>query len=145
MQSVGGTAFGFHVVPRHVLGRGFIPPGETPNIAGIGVGGQGGGVTRDMAGQNIVTFCDVDENKAAGTFEAFPKAERFRDDRVLLDKRPRWFRHRGLRGDPGGGVATPGLAWGRRSPIGSGPRRDAFAPAGVPRGPGTAEVLSGPF
>ena len=42
---------------------------------------------RDMAGENIVALCDVDSNKAAGTFKAFPKAEQFRDYRVLLDKR----------------------------------------------------------
>lgn len=87
LQAVGGTAFAFHVVPRHVLGRGFVPPSEKLNIAGIGVGGQGGGVIRDMAGENIVALCDVDSNKAAGTFKAFPKAEIYRDYRVLLDKR----------------------------------------------------------
>ena len=40
-----------------------------------------------MAAENIVALCDVDSNKAAGTFKAFPKAEQFRDYRVLLDKR----------------------------------------------------------
>jgi hypothetical protein len=29
------------VVPRHVLGRGFVPPSDKLNIAGIGVGGMG--------------------------------------------------------------------------------------------------------
>ena len=62
------------------------PPSEKLNIAGIGIGGQGGSVLRDMAGENIVALCDVDSKKAAGTFAAFPKAERFRDYRVLLDK-----------------------------------------------------------
>ena len=61
-------------------------PSEKLNIAGIGIGGQGGGVLRDMATENIVALCDVDSNKAAGTFKAFPKAEQFRDYRVLLDK-----------------------------------------------------------
>src|SRR5437879_3553485 len=86
LQSVAGTTFGFHIVPRHVLGRGFTPPSEKLNIAGIGVGGQGGGVIREMATENIVALCDVDSNKAAATFRAFPKAEIFRDFRVLLDK-----------------------------------------------------------
>jgi predicted dehydrogenase len=87
LQALGGTTFGFQLVPRHVLGRGQTPPSEKLNIAGIGIGGQGGGVLRDMAGENIVALCDVDLKKAAGTFEAFPKAERFRDYRVLLDRR----------------------------------------------------------
>ena len=86
LQSVAGTTFAFHVVPRHVLGMGFTPPSEKLNIAGIGVGGQGGGVIRDMANENIVALCDVDSNKAAGTFKAFPKAAQFRDYRVLLEK-----------------------------------------------------------
>jgi predicted dehydrogenase len=87
LRTVTGTTFAFHVVPRHVLGRGFTPPSEKLNIAGIGIGGQGGGVIRDMASENIVALCDVDANKAARTFKAFPKAEPFRDYRVLLDKR----------------------------------------------------------
>ncbi len=88
MQAAAGTAFGFQVVPRHVLGRGYSPPGEKLNIAGIGIGGQGAGVIREMAaGANIVALCDVDSNKAAATFRAFPKAEQFRDYRVLLDRR----------------------------------------------------------
>lgn len=87
LQAAGAAAFAFHVVPRHVLGRGMTPPSEKLNIAGIGIGGQGGGVLRDMAGENIVALCDVDSIKAAGTFKAFPKAEQYRDYRILLDKR----------------------------------------------------------
>jgi predicted dehydrogenase len=75
------------IVPRHALGgEGQTPPSEKLNIAGVGIGGQGGGVLRDMAGENIVALCDVDSQKAAGTFNAFPKAQRFRDYRELLDK-----------------------------------------------------------
>jgi predicted dehydrogenase len=87
LQAAAVAAFSFEVVPRHVLGRGFVPPSEKLNIAGIGVGGQGGGVIREMAGENIVALCDVDWAKAAGTFGKFPKAEQFRDYRVLLEKR----------------------------------------------------------
>jgi hypothetical protein len=35
------AAAGFFIVPRHVLGRGFIAPSDKLNIAGIGVGGKG--------------------------------------------------------------------------------------------------------
>jgi predicted dehydrogenase len=86
-ETVAGMGVAFHIVPRHVLGRGFTPPSEKLNIAGIGIGGQGGGVIREMATENIVALCDVDVNKAAGTFKAFPRVERFRDYRVLLDDR----------------------------------------------------------
>ena len=36
------TATGFYIVPRHVLGRGFIAPSDKLRVAGIGVGGKGG-------------------------------------------------------------------------------------------------------
>ena len=87
LQATGLGAFGFTVVPRHVLGRGQTPPSEKLAIAGIGIGGQGGGVLRDMKDQAVVALCDVDWNYAAHTFNAFPKAEKFRDYRILLDKR----------------------------------------------------------
>ncbi|HYG34776.1 MAG TPA: Gfo/Idh/MocA family oxidoreductase [Clostridia bacterium] len=81
------VAAGFQIVPRHVLGQGVTPPSEKLNIAGIGIGGQGGGVLNDMKTENIVALCDVDWSKAAGTFKAFPNAERFKDYRVMLEKR----------------------------------------------------------
>lgn len=87
LQTVAGSAFAFHVVPRHVLGRGFTPPSEKLNIAGVGIGGRGAGVIKEMGTENIVALCDVDSVKAGKTFEAFPKAEQFRDYRILLDKR----------------------------------------------------------
>ena len=40
-----------------------------------------------MAGENIVALCDVDFNYAAHTFKTYPKAEVFKDYRVMLDKR----------------------------------------------------------
>ena len=35
------AAAGFFIVPRHVLGRGFVAPSDKLSIAGIGVGGKG--------------------------------------------------------------------------------------------------------
>ncbi len=81
------VAAGFQIVPRHVLGQGQTPPSEKLNIAGVGIGGQGGGVLGEMKTENIVALCDVDWVKAAGTFNAFPRAERFKDYRVMLEKR----------------------------------------------------------
>jgi hypothetical protein len=34
------TAASFYIVPRHVLGRGFVAPSDKLNIAGIGAGGK---------------------------------------------------------------------------------------------------------
>jgi predicted dehydrogenase len=54
------TAAAFSIVPRHVLGRGFAPPSDTLNIAGVGVGGMGRANLINLASQNIVALCDVD-------------------------------------------------------------------------------------
>jgi predicted dehydrogenase len=77
---------GFTIVPRHVLGQGQVPPSEKLNIAGIGVGGQGAGDLREMASENIVALVDVDYKKAANTFKAYPKSEKFKDYRVMLER-----------------------------------------------------------
>jgi len=87
LRTAATVAVGFQIVPRHVLGQGQTPPSEKLNIAGVGIGGQGGGVLGEMKAENIVALCDVDWAKAGGTFNAFPKAERFRDYRVMLGKR----------------------------------------------------------
>jgi predicted dehydrogenase len=87
LQTAATLAVGIHIVPRHVLGMGQTPPSDKLNIAGVGIGGQGGGVLNDMKSENIVALCDVDWAKAAGTFQAFPNAERYKDYRVMLEKR----------------------------------------------------------
>ena len=80
------AAAAFTIVPRHVLGQGQTPPSEKLNIAGIGVGGQGAGDLKEMATENVVALVDVDFKKAANTFKTYPKAEVFKDYRVMLDK-----------------------------------------------------------
>jgi predicted dehydrogenase len=90
LAAAAGAAFGVQIVPRCVLGgAGQTPPSEKLNLAGIGVGGQGGGVLRVMAAleQNIVALCDVDWKYAAHTFKAYPKAELFKDYRLLFERR----------------------------------------------------------
>lgn len=89
LQAAASTAFSFTIVPRHVLGGvGFLAPSERVNVAGIGCGGMGGGdiATHAKNGANIVALCDVDEVRAAGIFNAFPKASRYKDFRVMLEK-----------------------------------------------------------
>lgn len=83
----GSAAFAaFTFVPRHVLGGPrFVPPSEKLNIACIGVGGMGASDVGQFAGENIVALCDVDWRHAAGTFEKFPNARKYRDFRKMLD------------------------------------------------------------
>jgi len=75
------------IVPRRILGGGGqVPPSDKLNIAGIGVGGMGGGDLSSMADENIVALCDVDWDRAAKTFKKFPKATKYKDFRVMLEK-----------------------------------------------------------
>ena len=82
-------AWSFMIVPRHGLGgEGHVPPSERVNLAGIGAGGMGGGDIATFAklGANVVALCDVDDERARGTFDAHPKATRYKDFRKMLDK-----------------------------------------------------------
>ncbi len=81
------TTAAFTIVPRHVLGgSGYIPPSEKLNIAGIGVGGMGKNDLHSVSSENIVALCDVDDKYAAETFNKYPKAKKYRDFRVMLEK-----------------------------------------------------------
>jgi predicted dehydrogenase len=83
-----GAIGAFQIVPRHVLGGPRqIPPSEKVNIAGIGVGGMGGGNLANLAAENnIVALCDVDPNNAAHTIKKYPEAKLYVDYREMLDK-----------------------------------------------------------
>ena len=86
LAATAAATVGLATAPR--LAPGQAPPGERVNLAGIGVGGMGGGDIATFArlGCNIVALCDVDEARAAGSFNAFPKARRYKDFREMLDK-----------------------------------------------------------
>jgi predicted dehydrogenase len=77
----------FTIVPRYVLGGpGHTPPSEKLNIAGIGVGGRGANDIDAVNSENIVALCDVDDQRAAETFQRYPQAEKYQDFRVMLEK-----------------------------------------------------------
>ncbi len=79
----------FFILPRHVLGRGFIAPSDKLNIAGIGVGGKGESDLFEFAKSpnvNIVALCDVDERMMTKSKERFPKATIYKDFREMLKK-----------------------------------------------------------
>ncbi len=85
---VGGmtAAAGVMIVPRHVLGgHGFRAPSDKLNIATVGAGGMGAGNTDRCSEENIVALCDVDDERAAKTFEKYPSAKRYKDFRKMLE------------------------------------------------------------
>jgi len=60
LTNVAASGAAFSIVPRHVLGRGFTPPSDKLNVAGVGVGGMGRNNLINLANENIVALCDVD-------------------------------------------------------------------------------------
>ena len=78
------VAAGFTIVPRHVLGRGYLAPSDQLTKAIIGVGGMGKGHI-PYAGTRVVAICDVDTNhmkEAAGMIGKGVKT--FKDYRELI-------------------------------------------------------------
>ena len=61
LAASGLVSAGVMVLPRHVLGGpGQVSPNSKLNIAGVGIGGQGGADIQEFSGENIVALCDVD-------------------------------------------------------------------------------------
>ena len=52
----------------------------------LGVGGMGKNDVKGMEGETIYALCDVDLKAAEDSFQAYPKAKRYRDYREMLDK-----------------------------------------------------------
>ena len=77
------ATMGFQVVPSRVFGA-----NSRLAVAGIGAGGKGrADITgAAKAGADIVALCDVDDDRGANMFKAHPKAKRFKDFRVMLEK-----------------------------------------------------------
>ena len=95
------------IVPRHVIGRGFVAPSDTLNFAVAGFGGMGSGNAQTLvsSGCNLVAVCDVDlafaDRNVAGKEknrdgsaradgvklrEQFTKAAKYTDFRQMLEK-----------------------------------------------------------
>lgn len=89
IRNAGLVGAGIYIVPRHVLGRGYVAPSDKLNIAGIGAGGKGFSDLTEFvkAGKaNIVAFADVDDKQAANAVKRFPKATVYHDYREMLEK-----------------------------------------------------------
>ena len=59
---------------------------EKINIACIGVGGRGFSNVNGCSKENLVAFCDVDENRAGKAYEKFPGVPQFSDFRKMFDE-----------------------------------------------------------
>jgi hypothetical protein len=77
MKNVGLAATAITILPRHVLGKGYVAPSDKLYIAGIGVGGKGQSDLSSFAknpNATISVLCDVDDRRAATSVKSFPKA-----------------------------------------------------------------------
>lgn len=83
------SAAAFYIVPRHVLGKGFVAPSDKLNLAAIGAGGKG---TSDIwnaynnGAENVVALCDVDWKVAAESVKRYPNARKYQNYKEMLDK-----------------------------------------------------------
>lgn len=88
LKTVGLATAAFSIVPRHILGKGFIAPSDTLYVAGIGVGGKGESDIAMFAksGKATISYlCDVDDRRAAKSVAKFPKAKYYKDYRKMLE------------------------------------------------------------
>lgn len=87
LKNTAKAAIAFTIVPRHVLGgAGHIPPSDRLNIAFIGAGGKAADSIGKLKGsERLAAFCDVDDRRAADTYQQYPDVPRFKDFRKMLD------------------------------------------------------------
>ena len=87
---VAATSVAFTIVPSHVLGKRHTPPSDKLNVACIGAGGMGESDVRGIGAiENVYALCDVDWRNAQNSFNANPKAKKYKDYREMLDKEGR--------------------------------------------------------
>jgi predicted dehydrogenase len=89
IQNTAFSAAGFFIVPRHVLGRGYVAPSDRLVIAAIGAGGKGADDIDHFykSGHAEIGFlCDVDDRQSYETRKNFPKAKYYKDFREMLSK-----------------------------------------------------------
>jgi predicted dehydrogenase len=89
IRNAGAAAAAFYIVPRHVMGRGFIAPSDKLNLAGIGVGGKGNSDINNAwnkGAENVVALCDVDWTYAKDPAKKFADAKKYNDYRKMFDE-----------------------------------------------------------
>jgi len=87
IRNLSASGAAFTVVPSFaVSGLGHTAPSDKLNIAAIGIGGKGEVNIKNMVNQNIVALCDCDFDFAEPVFKSYPKATKYKDYRIMLEK-----------------------------------------------------------
>ncbi len=87
--AIGAAVIGGAALPHSVRSASTAAPSERLNIACIGVGGRGAANISGVQEENVVALCDVDERRAAKSFEKYESARRFSDFRRMFDEMDR--------------------------------------------------------
>lgn len=84
------TAVGLAVAPGMLMGKSRKEKKTAPKpldrklkVLGVGIGGRGASVLRDLETEEIIGLCDVDWKYAAHVFERYPNARRYSDYRKM--------------------------------------------------------------
>jgi predicted dehydrogenase len=90
------AATGFYIVPRHVLGKGYVAPSDKLYIAAVGCGGEAENdinhfATAPKKNAEIAFLCDVDDRTGAPRRKQFPKASFYKDWREMFHKESKNF------------------------------------------------------
>ena len=73
-------------LPLFSIGQSAPGANSKLNMAVIGVAGMGGYATSASSRENLVALCDVDEARAAKTYNKHANVPKFKDFRVMMDK-----------------------------------------------------------
>jgi hypothetical protein len=109
-----GTSAGvalFQIAPASVLsGAEGLSPNAKINVAGIGIGSQGGADLDGVAGEghNLVALCDVDDNYAAKKFAKYPRPN---GSKIFASCSTRWARKSTRWSSARRITRTPSLPW----------------------------------
>lgn len=85
--TVGITGIGFVGVSLGASSSRRLSPNEKLNIGLIGVAHQGNYSLTNVAGENVVALCDVDESYLGSASKRFPSARTYSDFRRLIDQK----------------------------------------------------------
>jgi len=89
IKTAGLAGAAFTIVPRHVLGSGFVAPSDTLYIGGIGAGGKGYSDLVEPSKSKfvkVVSLCDVDDRNSKRARNTFKGASYYHDYREMLEK-----------------------------------------------------------
>jgi predicted dehydrogenase len=87
LKNIAGTVVAFTILPRHVLGRGYLAPSDqlTKGVIGTGIAGR---QHLNYAGTRVTAICDVDKTNLAQAAALLDKKVKTFDDyrHLLLQK-----------------------------------------------------------